>query len=331
MPKEIGKNSIKWLFAPLIIVLFMAQIFVPLAVTNAQLELDGNETAVDGNLTLSTNISENTTAKVMDGQPRNKLSAAASTENVSVVVDAFNGSLNDSITKNIEVKEKRELEILFLLQEDTIHRYYLLEAMKNYTLKNTTINLTIYNRDQASENKLTSFDIIALYHLSYTPAVQAKLDEANSTSKTVYLSNYAFLWQVNVPQSIGKQAYKEYWVPSGIENHRRLLTYLAVTLMDVDEEINPGIKLPRSGIFHPDYKSKFQPCKDCLFQNLSSYMEWYIDEGKYHPGNPTVGLTLSSYYYANGYYLDDWIAIIREFENVITMPMDTTSMIGSSS
>jgi maltodextrin utilization protein YvdJ len=105
MPKEIGKNSIKWLFAPLIIVLFMAQIFVPLAVTNAQLELDGNETAVDGNLTLSTNISENTTAKVMDGQPRNKLSAAASTENVSVVVDAFNGSLNDSITKNIEVKE----------------------------------------------------------------------------------------------------------------------------------------------------------------------------------------------------------------------------------
>ncbi len=191
MPKEIGKNSMKWLFVPLIIVLFMAQIFVPLAVTNAQSELEGNETAVDGNLTLSVNTSENTTAKVMDGPPRNKLSGAASTENVNLTaVDAFNGSLNDSITKNIEVKEKREIEILFLLQEDTIHRYYLLEAMNNYTLKNTTINLTIYNRDQASENKLTSFDIIALYHLSYTPAVQAKLDEANSTSKTIYLSSY---------------------------------------------------------------------------------------------------------------------------------------------
>nr|CBH38853.1 conserved hypothetical membrane protein, CobN/magnesium chelatase family [uncultured archaeon] len=316
MPKEIGENSIKWLFAPLIIVLLIAQIFVPLAVTHAQSELDANETAVDGNLTLSVNTSENTTAKVMDGELWNNLSGAASTENVNLTaVGALNSSLNDSTTKNIEVKAKREIEILFLLQEDTIHRYYLYEAMKNYTLKNTTINLTIYNRDQASENNLSYFDIIALYHLSYTPAVQAKLDDANSTSKTVYLSSYAYLWQVNVPQSIGKHAYKEYWIPSGIENHRRLLTYLAVTLMDADEEIKPGIKLPRSGIFHPDYKSEFQPCKDCLFQNLSSYMEWYNDEGKYHPGNPTVGLTLSSYYYANGYYLDDWIVIIREFEN----------------
>lgn len=82
----------------------------------------------------------------------------------------------------------QEIKILFILLEDTIHRYYLEEAMKNCTLKNTTINLTIYNRDQASENDLTSFDIIALYHLSYVPAVQERLDEANSTSRTIYLS-----------------------------------------------------------------------------------------------------------------------------------------------
>ncbi len=207
------------------------------------------------------------------------------------------------------------VDVLFILQEDTIHRYYLEEAMKDYTLANTTISLTIYNRDQAGENNLTSFDIIALYHLSYLPAVQDRLDEANSTSKTMWLSQSASLWGVNVPQNIGKHAYKEYWTPSGIENHRRILTYMAVTLVDVDEEIKPGIKLPRSGIFHPDYKPEFQPCKDCLFRNLSSYMEWYNDTGKYHPENPTVGLTLSSYYYANGYYLADWIAIIREFEN----------------
>ncbi|MHC1569878.1 MAG: cobaltochelatase subunit CobN [Candidatus Syntropharchaeales archaeon] len=207
------------------------------------------------------------------------------------------------------------VDVLFILQDDTIHRYYLKEAMKDYALPNTTISLTIYNRDQAAENNLTSFDIIALYHLSYLPAVQTKLDEANSTSKTIWLSQSTSLWDVNVPQSIGKDAYKKYWIPSGIENHRRILTYLAVTLIDADEEIQPGLKLPRNGILHPDYKSEFQPCKDCLFQNLSSYMEWYNETGKYHSENPTVGLTLSGYYYANGYYLDDWIAIIREFEN----------------
>ncbi len=329
MQKRIGKEGIKWvrLFVPLVLVLFMAQIFVPLAVSHAQseLELGSNATAVDenGNLTLLVNTSEtseNTTAKAMEGDLGNKITPVFGTDEINQSTHGVAHNLSSNISiGNVENANtnitKQEIEILFLLQEDTIHRYYLEEAMKNYTLKNTTINLTIYNRDQASENNLTSFDIIALYHLSYTPAVQARLDEANSTSKTVYLSSYPYLWQVNVPQSIGKHAYKEYWVPSGIENHRRLLTYLAVTLADADEEIKPGIKLPRSGIFHPDYKSEFQPCEDCLFQNLSSYMEWYNEEGKYHPENPTVGLTLSGYYYANGYYLDDWVAIIREFEN----------------
>ena len=302
------------LFVPLVLVLFMAQIFVPLAVTNAQLELEleGNETAVggNGNLTSLVDTSENTTVKAMEGDTGNET-------NQSKVV-AYNLSSNISIG-NVENANtnitKQEIEILFLLQEDTIHRYYLEEAMKNYTLENTTINLTIYNRDQASENNLTSFDIIALYHLSYLPAVQERLDEADNTSKTIWLSQSTSLWDVNVPQSTGKNAYKKYWTPSGIENHRRILTYLAVTLVDADEEIQPGLKLPRNGILHPDYKSEFQPCKDCLFQNLSSYMEWYNETGKYHPENPTVGLTLSGYYYANGYYLDDWIAIIREFEN----------------
>ena len=316
MQKRTGEEGIKWvqLFVPLVLVLFMAQIFVPLAVSHAQLELEleGNETAVggNGNLTSLVNTSENTTVKAMAGDTGNGTNQSK--------VAAYNLSSNISIG-NVENANtnitKQEIEILFLLQEDTIHRYYLQEAMKNYTLENTTINLTIYNRDQASENNLTSFEIIALYHVTYLPAVQDRLDEADNTSKTMWLSQSTSLWVVNVPQSTGKDAYKKYWVPSGIENHRRLLTYLAVTLLDADEEIQPGMKLPRNGILHPDYKSEFQPCKDCLFQNLSSYMVWYVGEGKYHPENPTVGLTLSGYYYANGYYLDDWIAIIREFEN----------------
>ena len=75
MQKRTGKEGIKGvpLFVPLVLELFMAQIFVPLVVTRAQLELEleGNETAVDrsGNLTSLVNTSENAAAKAMDEDP----------------------------------------------------------------------------------------------------------------------------------------------------------------------------------------------------------------------------------------------------------------------
>ena len=63
MQKRIGKEGIKWvrLFVPLVLELFMAQIFVPLAVTRAQLELEleGNKTAVDRNGNSSADVSAN--------------------------------------------------------------------------------------------------------------------------------------------------------------------------------------------------------------------------------------------------------------------------------
>lgn len=212
-------------------------------------------------------------------------------------------------------EQKTSVDVLFILHDNTsIHWYYLEEAMNDYELENTTINLTIYDPDQAAENNLTSFDIIALHHVSYSPDIQERLDEANSTSRTVYISDTAYLWEMNVPQNIGQYAYSEYWMSSGVENHRNLLTYLAVTLMGAEEEIKPGIQLSQSGIFHPDYKAEFQPSNEGLFNNITAYMEWYNDSGKYHPDKPTVGLTLSGYYYANGYNLADWISIIRELE-----------------
>lgn len=227
-----------------------------------------------------------------------------------MVVSSFTAAQSEANSS-----ELRDLEVLFILQNDTIHRYYLDESIKNYILNNTAVNLTVYDPDEASNNDLSSFDIIALYHLSYRPSIQERLDNANNTSVTIYLSESSYLWQTNADPTIAEYAYKEYWVPSGIENHQRLLTYLVVTLLGADEEIQPGIKLPRSGIFHPEYNINNQPCSDCIFDNISSYQEWYSEAGKYHPERPTVGLTLSSYYYANGYFLDDWIAIIREFEN----------------
>lgn len=53
-----------------------------------------------------------------------------------------------------------DLNVLFILQNDTIHRYYLSESVKDWKLNNTVINLTIYDPDEASDNDLSSFDII---------------------------------------------------------------------------------------------------------------------------------------------------------------------------
>ena len=368
MQKRIGKKGIKgvqkWvqLFVPLVLVLFVAQIFVPLAVTNAQLELEleCNETAVDGNgnltsLVNNTSESENTTAKAMEGDTGNELSSVASTENVNLTVaDALNESLTDSITKNIEItnkteKNKTEIKILFYQgKKIQMPAYYLTEAVKNLTLENTTIKLAVWNTDvnekiylhyndtpapdpEKEEYNFTSFDIIAIYSPYYPiQKIQEGLNEANETGrKTVHIIENPSLWEVNVDQKIGKYASKEYYKPGGIENFKRLLVYLAVELAGANETILPGIKLPRDGIFHPDYKSDLQPCHTCLFNNLSSYFEWYEEQGKYHPEKPIIGLTLSSYDYTWSYNLAVWIALIREFEsrNVNVIPiLDRTDM-----
>lgn len=232
-------------------------------------------------------------------------------------VIGFDGALL-SISKQAEQPSspsKQQINILFILHERTsIHWYYLEEAMKDLVLNNTHIDLTIYDPVEAAANDLSSFDIIALQHVQFRPDIQERLDAANHTSKIVYISDKASLWTTNVDQKVSTHAYSKYWVPSGTENHRNLLVYLAVELKGAKEHVNPGIALSQDGIFHPDYKAKFQPCNDGLFKNISSYMEWYKGEGKYNPGMPTVGLSISGYYYANGYNLDDWIALIREFE-----------------
>jgi cobalamin biosynthesis Mg chelatase CobN len=63
MQKKIGKEGIKWvrLFVPLLLELFMAQLFVPLSVTRAQSEseLEGNKAAEDRNENSSADVSAN--------------------------------------------------------------------------------------------------------------------------------------------------------------------------------------------------------------------------------------------------------------------------------
>ena len=142
MQKRIkGEEGIKWvqLFVPLVLVLFMAQIFAPLAVTHAQLELElkCNETAVDGNGNLtslvSTSESENTTVKALDEDSGNKITFVLGTdENWDSLYNA-----SASATVSVEICNASQAELKDFSNESVVF----LASLDNETV--VSINQTI--------------------------------------------------------------------------------------------------------------------------------------------------------------------------------------------
>ena len=119
------KKSMR-LVVGLLLVLFTAQIFAPLAVTYAQSE--GNETAMDGNgnLTLSANVSENATVKATG-------------------------------------EESEKNRITFVLGTDE-NRASLENASTNATV-NSTVNVTIYNASEAEAGNFSNESVVFLASL----------------------------------------------------------------------------------------------------------------------------------------------------------------------
>ena len=142
MQKRIGKDGVKRvrLFVLLVLVLFMAQIFVPLAVTHAQLELEGNETAVDGNgnLTLSVNTSENTTAKALEGDLGDRITFFLGTdENRESLYNA-----SSSATVKVEIYNASQAMSKDFSNESVVF----LASLDNETISsiNQTINRSVH-------------------------------------------------------------------------------------------------------------------------------------------------------------------------------------------
>ena len=142
MQKRIGKDGVKRvrLFVLLVLVLFMAQVFVPLAVTHAQLELEGNETAVDGNgnLTLSVNTSENTTAKALEGDLGDRITFFLGTdENRESLYNA-----SSSATVKVEIYNASQAMSKDFSNESVVF----LASLDNETISsiNQTINRSVH-------------------------------------------------------------------------------------------------------------------------------------------------------------------------------------------
>ncbi|NPV64452.1 MAG: cobaltochelatase subunit CobN [Methanobacteriaceae archaeon] len=89
------------------------------------------------------------------------------------------------------------------------------------------------------------------------------------------------------------------------ENLKRLTIFLAVSFFNYTATIEPPIERPLWGIYHPDAPE--------IFNNLTSYLQWYNNTGKYNESSPTIGILTTEYtdMARDGPLLD---ALIRAFE-----------------
>ena len=126
-----------------VLVLFIAQVFVPFEVIHAQSE--GNETVLDGNgnLTFSTNVSENTSVKTTDEEPdKNRITFVLGTD--ENLASLLNASINTTVnaTVNITIYNATEAKTINFSNENVLF----LASLDNETVAsiNSTINESAY-------------------------------------------------------------------------------------------------------------------------------------------------------------------------------------------
>ncbi|MDI6886173.1 MAG: cobaltochelatase subunit CobN [archaeon] len=151
----------------LVLVLFMAQIFVPFAVTHAQSE--GNETAMVGNLTLSANVSEDITVKATgEESEKNKITFVLGTdENLASLENAsMNATVNSTV--NVTIYNASEAGAVNFSNESVVF----LASLDNETVAsiNQTINESAY---------------VVAYNLSTTISI-GNVDDVNITKYWMY-------------------------------------------------------------------------------------------------------------------------------------------------
>jgi len=155
-------------------------------------------------------------------------------------------------------------------------------------LENITYNENITSKE--NNLNLSSYDLIFLEMIGSEAAsqLQQPVAEAKARGIPVIILNsagYDSLGNVNLSDHPFIQ---QYWDYGRVENMRRLLSYLAANFCGLDVVVEEPLPAPREYIYHPDYPD--------LFENLSSYLDWYGNKSGYqfNRSHPTIGVI--SYY-----------------------------------
>jgi cobaltochelatase CobN len=185
-----------------------------------------------------------------------------------------------------------------------------MEAMTDYPNINYTVYLTT---KLPADLDLSTQDLILLdlYQDSLIPSVEQAVNDAKSNNAAVVVLSpltEAGLGLGNVNHT--EHPYiDQYFYNSGLENHKRLLTYIFVNFFGRDGTILEPIVIPKQGIYHPD--------SSIPFANVTEYLAWYGDtNGTHHvydPEKPTVVILFhTDSYVKNTPEITD--SLIREFE-----------------
>ena len=212
-----------------------------------------------------------------------------------------------------------------------------MEAMKDYP----NINYTVYLTTKIPSNlDLSTQDLILLdlYIEGHIPTIEQAVNDAknNNNANVVVLSPRTEAGLALETINHTEHPYiDQYFYNSGLENHKRLLTYLMVNFFDMNGTILEPVVIPKQGIYHPDSSTPFA--------NVSEYLTWYGEtDGTHHvydPEKPTVVILFhTDSYVKNTPEITD--SLIREFEakeincvaeygnlgDALTLVMDTTTI-----
>ena len=186
-----------------------------------------------------------------------------------------------------------------------------MEAMKDYPNINYTVYLTT---KLPSDLDLSTQDLILLdlYQDGYISSVEQAVSDARDKNNATVVVLSPLTEAGLALGTVNNTEYPyidEYFDNSGLENHKRLLTYIFVNFFGMNGTVLEPIVIPKQGIYHPD--------SSVPFANVTEYLAWYGDtNGTHHvydPEKPTVVILFhTDSYVKNTPEITD--SLIREFE-----------------
>jgi cobaltochelatase CobN len=160
--------------------------------------------------------------------------------------------------------------------------------------ESSSLNVTVYSSKRLPpELNLTTYELIFLQMIGAgITQIEPALNETKEKGIPVMIIHpgaYGYLGTINMAEHPWVE---EYWDNGGIENVRRLLTYIGVEFCGINATIEEPLSTPLEGIYHPDSEK--------LFENLTEYLDWYKATGKYHPKKPAIGIVFYDSHYKTG-------------------------------
>ncbi|MFP4655275.1 MAG: cobaltochelatase subunit CobN [Methanohalobium sp.] len=182
-----------------------------------------------------------------------------------------------------------ETNVTYILNSDN-SVYYLNQVLSERDIITDRFDVTVMDGQEASENltDVSDQDVIMLYMIGSTtmPDIKDPLLEAKDNGTQIGLFGMQDNYDVSTidMEKPPHNAMKEYLYNSSFSNMEHWIRYIGAEFEDDYIEYKPSQppEIPDHGIYHPDAFPR-------IFENSTTYFEWYKDHG-YNESAPTIGI-----------------------------------------